>query len=115
MYSKLKNDHMLPGSVLRLAVVAVAFAFLLAACGGNDPGEQYVPEAPIEVTFGTDPATPHPAGEPLTMYVDVMQEGVAVEDAEEAVFEVWQDDGEDEEADHEHGEHEHHDMEGYES
>jgi hypothetical protein len=70
---------------------------LLAACGGEDNGDAYIPEAPIEVTFGTEPSTPHPAGQPLTLYVQVTQEGKPVEDAEEVQFEIWMDDGTSEE------------------
>lgn len=64
----------------------------LAGCGGKDQGDVYIPEAPIEVSFGTDPETPHPAGEPITLYVQVTQEGEPVEDADEVQFEIWQED-----------------------
>lgn len=68
----------------------------LSACGANGEGEgdAHLPEAPIEVTFGTEPDAPHPAGQPITLYVKVMQEGEPVDDAEEVRFEIWRADEE---------------------
>lgn len=69
---------------------------LMAACGADEGprGDVYLPEPPIEVSFGTNPETPHPAGQPITLYVKVMQEGEPVDDAEEARFEIWREDEE---------------------
>ena len=44
------------------------------------------------MSFGTNPETPHPAGQPITLYVKVMQEGEPVDNAEEARFEIWRED-----------------------
>lgn len=84
-----------------LAVAAVTLlAITLLGCQGQEESQKgpYLPQAPIEVHFGTDPEAPHPAGEPLTLFVQVSQEGEPVEDADEVTFEIWRADEDEEES-----------------
>ncbi|MDQ0339995.1 hypothetical protein J2S00_002790 [Caldalkalibacillus uzonensis] len=80
-----------------IILLLLSVMLILAGCQDNQNAqdEPYVPGAPIEVHFGTDPETPHPAGQPLILYVEVTQEGEAVEDADEVLFEIWSEASED--------------------
>ncbi|EGL82768.1 hypothetical protein CathTA2_1707 [Caldalkalibacillus thermarum TA2.A1] len=79
-----------------LVLLLLSVVLILAGCQDQQDAqdEPYIPEAPIEVQFGTDPETPHPAGQPLTLFVRVTQEGEGVEDADEVLFEIWREDSE---------------------
>jgi hypothetical protein len=89
--------------------------------GTNDHA---LPQAPIEVTFSTEPESGVTVGEPVILVARVTQEGESVNDAELVRFEIWYDneeegnhhhqqEGTDNES-HEHG-HDHNAMEDYQT
>lgn len=68
----------------------------------HDP-EQYMPQAPIEVEFFTDPSTDIKVGEEVQLLIEVTQEGELVDDAHPVRFEIWHEAEDD--ASTEHGNH----------
>ncbi|MDQ0340507.1 hypothetical protein J2S00_003322 [Caldalkalibacillus uzonensis] len=104
--------------------LAIAFllliATLLTACQsddshhGHESDDLAMPQAPIEVTFYTEPEVDIKAGEAVYLIAEVTQEGQAVTDAELVRFEIWSAEEEQKEIgerDHRGDEAEHHALE----
>jgi hypothetical protein len=74
---------------LSIVVVIISVVFLTVACQGNEQENISLDGSPLEVEFGTDPNTLLTLDQTVELFVQVTQDGAAVEDAEEVTFEIW--------------------------